>query len=248
MTKIKCICFVKKIITFQFLILFFFLINIQSFSAVSNSNREILLAFGYPQEFVASITDTMCEKIVLSIGDNEVKSVEYGTDESAVGGNVVIKKITALLGDKQSGGLTGKSVCVYWEWKESKPLVRCDDKITVGWDKNLFSYIESTFYAEDYYKSDLDEMWVIANSYNVLSGAKQGSLSHYTEPKKFSKYIGGSIAFNLSVADSENENYNSKTYVSYEHVVSLTTIIIPIVIFIVLLISVFFIRRKKNCK
>lgn len=237
-----------KFTTFVMIILTTLVLPVHSLAADNTTDRQKLLDYGYPQEVVSSLTDTMCEKIVLSIGDNEVESVKSETDETAVRGNVLIKKITASLKDKQTGRYTGESVCVYWEWKDSKPLIRDDDKITVNWDKDSFIYSENSFYAEDYYKSNQTEMWSVSESYNVLSGAKQGSLTHCPGLKKFSKYTGGSMVFNLDVAYSEIESNNGEVYVSYEHIVPFSIIIFPIVILGMVIVLIIVIRRKKSRK
>ncbi|MBR5827269.1 MAG: hypothetical protein IKY78_09330 [Clostridia bacterium] len=237
-----------KFTTFVMIILIVIILPVRSLAADNTTDREKLLDCGYSQEFINSLTDKMCEKIVLSIGDNEVESVKSETDETAVRGNVLIKKITASLKDKQTGRYTGESVCVYWEWKDSKPLIRDDDKITVNWDKDSFVYSENSFYAEDYYKSNQTEMWSASESYSVLSGAKQGSVTHCTGLKKFSKYIGGSMVFNLDIADSEIESNNGEAYVSYEHIVPFSIIIFPIVILGMVIVLIIVIRRKKSIR
>ena len=91
-------------------------------------------------------------------------------------------------------------------------------------------------------------MWSVSESYNVLSGAEQGSVAHYTGLKNFSKYIGGSMVFNLAVTDSEVESNNGEVNVAYEHSVSFSIIIFPIVILGVLIVLVVVIRRKKSNK
>lgn len=211
---------------------------------------DYLLSCGYPEEFLNSVTDSTLKNIVSFISDKEILNVDYETKADIDNSNIIIKSVTAKIKDEKTDNIIGEAVCVYWEWLDKAPLIRDEDFIGINWDQELFVY-GGSFYAEDYYKDNQADSWVVSNSYKALARLNLDSLGHWTDLKAFKNIIGGSMVFNLlATSPIETENYNDGIEIKYSHnyeiLKTIALILIPLVVLAIVLIIVLKKRRKRK--
>lgn len=222
-------------------------------SGIDETNYfDYLLSCGYPKEFLESVTESTLKNIVSLVSEKEILNVDYKTKADVDNSNIIIKSVVAKIKDKETGNITDEVVCVYWEWLDKAPLIKDEDFICVSWDQELFVY-GGSFYAEDYYKDEQTDSWVVSNSYKTLARLSLDSLGHWTDLKAFKNVVGGSMVFNLlPTSPIEKENYNDGIEIEYSHryetLKTIALILIPLVVLAIVLIIVLKKRRKRKKK
>lgn len=193
------------------------------------SNYEILLNKGYPAEFLDKLTDEVIQRVVNAIGDGYVADVEINKvtlkesndkTRGAINENSMDLLISAeSIYQSNSNKVTKVVVLATWEWAANKPVYRGQDAVTVNWDNTLFSYDADSFYAQDLYKSNVNDEWSIFNEYTKLAASNQGGIGHWTDLKGLKKYVGGVMSFFLNPNSPmiKGTTYNTSINLEYAH-------------------------------
>ncbi len=225
----------KTLITFLLTIIIISTLYIPCFAAEENDSYNKLLSYGVPDYFLDELTDSTLEKFASSI-NSEVLKVTHKTDEwpSSPGDKpkLFIQTVCVEMKDSESGLYSGESVCVYWRWLNNEPLIKEEDYVKVKWNNDYLTLNADTFYAEDYFKNESDDVWTALNSSTTLADANQGSLGYYCDLKEFQKIVGGSMVFNMLSASpiDSNKDIDNEIQVEYYHKYETTKLIITIAI------------------
>ena len=241
----------KVLITVQLILIISFSCTLQGFCA-ENNNYNYLLSCGYPEEFLNNLTETTINKIVELHGDNDVIEVicetEYFPDNTEENAKVIMNSVIAVMQTADGDKIAGESICVYWEWVGNKPLVKGEDFISVLWNDESLILEDDTFYAEDYWKNNKQDIWSVSDSHRNIARLNLNTLGHYTDLKEFKNHVGGSMVFNL-MANSPidiNSEYNKYFTVEYEHNIYCLWIILPVAFFSIALLQIIKLIRKKK--
>lgn len=245
--------FFKAVITVQLILITIISCTLQGFCA-ENNNYSYLLSCGYPEEFLDNLTETTINEIVKLHGDNTVVDVicetEYWPDNTKENAKVIIKSVVAVMQNADGDRIAGESICVYWEWVENKPLIKGEDMVSVYWSDESLVLEGDSFYAEDYYKNNADDEWVVSDSHKRLARCSLDSLGHYADFREFENYVGGSMSFNLAANSpiSTETDFNKFFLAEYEHHISIWVILLPLIIITVIILTVrkVIISRKSS--
>ncbi|MBQ9912969.1 MAG: hypothetical protein IJO73_01940 [Clostridia bacterium] len=241
----------KKILAIMMSIIIIVPFAFQCYAADDN-NRELLLSKDFPEDVVNSISDSAVEKIFSSIENYEIADVsaetKYYPENTVENADLAVKTISAQLKDKQSGIYMGETVCVYWEWLDNKPKIREKDYISLKWSDDRLNYESDSFYAEDYSKKNMQDKWIVRNTYNTLAEAKQDSVGHWTDLYEKENCVGGVMILHL-IPDSPFVLSASKAFLNCEYthyIKTLPTTVFYVLIVAFLFVCIFFIIRKKK--
>lgn len=191
------------------------------------SNYEFLLNQGYPAEHLDNLTESSLQKMVEIIGDGYISDVEVqetvlnesnGVARASINeSSMNLQLVTSAVYEYNTNKINGVLVSATWEWVKNKPAYRGKDGITINWDNNIFSYAEDSFYANDLYKSNVDDDWSVFKEYTKLAIARQGGIGHYANLKALKKYVGGSMLFLLDPCSPMIKGTKYKTTINIEY-------------------------------
>lgn len=244
----------KKLLTILSVFLLIVILAVPAFSAEGNENFNRLLSFGYEEDFLEKLSDSALEKIVSLIGNNEVADVEIKKDlpyiQKSNASGLVLNSVSATLKDPKSGSITGKTVSVYWEWQNKKPLVRCADCISVTWNSENLTYSSDSFCSETYSLKGSAGNRTITEKQTILASAGQDRLGWYVHLPMFSKSFGGFGAFNLLMKAplKGNAEYDSVLRIGYIHEIKKAVIVVFVFLALVAAAVIMILRRRRKRK
>lgn len=217
------------------------------------NDYDWLISIGLPEEFINNLSDSSLKKIRTALGDCKISDIDYSTEAETNNSDVIIKKLSVQLTDKNDCSVAGETVCVYWEWTINKPLIRGEDYISAKWNKDIFCYNPDSFYAEDYKRNDLSDNWTVSDSYSTLARSSLNSLGHWTKIFGTKKQAGGFMIFSLNPThpiDSETD-YDRDVAIVYTHETKTTLTAALCIVFLLLVLSSVWIiteirKRKKQ--
>ncbi len=219
-------------------------------------NFDLLVSYGYSEDFLSKLTDTAYENLLFSVSGYEISDVSievlYLPDNTAENAEIILQRVTAVLKDADSSKIMGEAICLYWEWTDTPPVIREEDQISVQWNKDLFCYEADSFYAEDYSKDSADDPWTVSQSYTTLAHVNNNSLGHWTDLEAFDDYLGGVMIFNLSATSplDADSAYNDRVHIEYTHEAETLRAVlyfaVPLVVVAGIVLTVIFMIRKKK--
>lgn len=216
-----------------------------------------LTEMGFSEDFLNCITDEMMKNIILVIGDAEIVDLIYNdndhprndSDESDC--NIEVKSVNAILYNKSTERISGECVCIYWKWKNGRPIAKQKDRVEIKWSNPDFLYDGISFYAEDYeIKGGAIN---VSNTYTALAETKGPvvpAMVHYSDLKAFGGQNGGCAVFNLvaskpmtDIAEAEND-----VSISYTHYYKSTVWGVSLSIAVVAALAIICCRTLKRKK
>lgn len=171
----------KKVAKFSALSFLFAIILISSIGvktyhvhASTISNEEILKSANFSEEIIANLSEYTKEGLVQQIENESGFNYEImtltETQESAIQpmGQIpdddLIVIVTTSLHKVENGKIKEIKVKVYYEWIDL-PLWRLEDPIILSWDSEKFSYQTESFYSEDRYVRNGDQLHASRRNY-----------------------------------------------------------------------------------
>lgn len=250
---------IKKLTVWLLILVLAISVNLVLFGCAEESNEnqtenyDTLLNYGYPEEFLRLVSSSALDRIVSSIGENDVSSVKHKTDYFTFNKDgekdVMVQSVIAELTNRETGEIAGESVCVYWEWTGKKPVAREKDYISAQWNKKYFCYAADSFYAEDYCRASTDDPWTVSNTYTVLAEAGVERLAHWSDLEEFKAYTGGAMCFNLLPVSpiDKSEHYDGGITLNYIHSYKTTlAVTLIIALLVTAAVIVIIIKKAKN--
>lgn len=216
------------------------------------SDYDSLLSFGIPEEFIRGLSESSLKQMRVILGNNCIAELDYKNGVVTDNRDILIKKLSLQLADKNNN-IVGETVCVYWEWAINKPLIREEDFISVEWNSDVFCYETDSFYAEDYRRNNIDESWMVSESYSVFARSSLNSLGHWTKNYGTKKQVGGFMIFSLVPTHPIDSafDYDRDVNIEYIHETKTTATATLCIIFVLFALTVFWIvteivKRKKK--
>lgn len=244
--KIKKVLY-SIILCFLFLTTGIVKLQIAAIAAEAGSdNCTYLESIGFPEDILHDMSEEMQQRITEQIAGKSISAARY-SDERI--GSVVVKKIEISLLADDSADVTGKTICIFWEYDDNKPLMKENDFISVNWNSTAFLYDADSFYAEDCYKKGITDTWSVNETHNVLATAGQERIGYWSKLKPMSKKVGGCFTFTLlSTEKRGNSAFNSDGLrFSLSHRCELTkTIAFILIILAAIICTVIVMTRKKH--
>lgn len=207
------------------------LLLIPSFAAKTQYQR--LIEYGYPKEYVDSLSDEMISQICNIIGNDTIIKVEeteailnetgdIDTCGAIPQSYMNFKGYAGTICKKGTNIITGVLVSVSWEWIGSKPTVRKQDAIAINWDSSVFNYVADSFYAQSFYKQSGTSNWLQYKEWTNLSEAVQGGVGFFTQLAYSTQHVynnKGAAAFVIQPNSSmiEGSAYSSSINYNYVH-------------------------------
>lgn len=216
-----------------------------------------LTEMGFSEDFLDCITEEMMKNIILVIGDAEIVDLIYNdndhprndSDESDF--NIEVKSVKAILYDKSTERISGECVCIYWKWKNGRPIAKQKDRVEIKWSNPDFLYDGISFYAEDY--EIKGRVKNVSNTYTALAETKGPvvpAMAYYSDLKAFGGQNGGCAVFNLvaskpmtDIAEAEND-----VSISYTHYYKATVFAICVSCMVVAAAVIIFCSKSRRSK
>ncbi len=216
------------------------------------TDYDWLVSLDLPEDFINSLSESSLKKIRVALGDSKLSSIDYNTGSEANNSDVIVKKLSVQLTDKKDGSVASETVCIYWEWRINKPLVREEDYIEANWNKDIFCYNADSFYAEDYKRNNTGDKWTVSENYTELSRVSLNNLGHWAKIYGSKKQVGGFMIFSLLPTHpiDTKTDYDRDVDIIYTHETKTTLTIALCIIFILLVLSTIWIiteirKRRK---
>lgn len=163
----------------------------------ATEQNDFLIKSNFPEDIVDNLSDDAINKLLSSIGNNRILSTKVQQLESKQTSGVDITYVLAKLVDSNNS-YVGDAVCIYWEYTDKYPSLKFEDKVTVTWNDNYFTYSANSFYAEDYSRNKNADAWTCINFCSTPAEMTLlNSLGHWTTLSPLQSENAGVIIFKL---------------------------------------------------